>query len=78
MNENDKILLDIAQDVSFIKGVITDYPETVKKANSNEIRSKGNETAIADLKSSQKWRDRLVGTISATWIITQVFSFLKG
>ena len=76
MNENDKILLDIAQDVSFIKGVITDYPETVKKANENEIRSKENQTAIGDLKSSQKWLYRLVGTVAITFILTQVFNYI--
>lgn len=77
MTENDRLLLDIAQDVSFIKGVITDYPEMVRKTNDNEIRSTENETAILDLKSSQKWLFRLVGTIVITWILTQVF-FIVG
>lgn len=77
MTENDKILLDIAQDVSFIKGIITDYPEIVRKTNDNETRSIENETAISDLKSSQKWLFRLVGTVVVTWALTQVFFIIE-
>jgi len=78
MNENDKILLDMAKDVSFIKGVITDYPEMVRKTNDNEIRSKENETALAEVKSTQKWLYRLVGMVTITWVLTQVFFIVKG
>ena len=78
MNENDKILLEIAQDVSFIKGIITDYPVIVQKTNENETRSKKNENDICDIKSTQKWLYRLVGTVTITWILTQVFFIVKG
>ena len=78
MTDSDKLLLKIATDVGYIKGIITDYPDMVKKTNENEIRSIENQTAISDLKSTQKWLYRLIGTIVVTWILTQVFNLWKG
>ena len=78
MADNNELLLKIATDVGYIKGIITDYPDMVKKTNENEIRSTENKTAIADLKSTQKWLYRLMGTITLTWVLTQVFTLWKG
>ena len=78
MSDNDKVILDMAKDVSFIKGVITDYSKMVIKSNENEIRSKGNETAITEVKSTQKWLCRLVVMVTVTWVLTEVFTMIKG
>ena len=77
MTDNDKLLLDIAQNVSYIKGMLTDYQKIVQKTNDNETRSIENETAIVEMKSSQKWLYRLIGTVVITWILQQVF-FIVG
>jgi len=78
MSDNDKVILDMAKDVSFIKGVITDYSKMVIKSNENEIRSKENETAISEVRSTQKWLSRLVAIVTITWVLTEVFTMVKG
>lgn len=77
MNNNDDLLIKIAQDVAEIRGKLNNYPEIVTKTNDNEARSKSNEKGICDLKSSQKWLYRLVSATAITWILSQVFELIS-